>query len=592
MQRKNQVKPKRILQYFRKKYMTEKRYFIPLVISRIALTFIGLLPAIYFKQLIDALTWFTWWDKQSIFAIALSIIITIFWIKIINVIIYRTADFMLVNMWVNIQKKIALESFRYVHNHSFRFFANNFTWSLIKKINKFIGAYDSVTDTIVFDLSPIILNLTFILIIIGLQDRNLSIIMIVWFFIFVIIQYYLYKRNYPYEIKANELDSKLSGILSDTITNNFNIKVFSTLEREYNHFEKENNAWAKVQKKRWYRAMIIRTITWIMMASIEFIIFYMAIRFWSHDVITIWFFVLLQMYFLKLMDQLWWLGHVFRRLYRWFSESAEMLEILEEKHEIQNKEKAKNLSVQAGKIVFDQVKFAYEQEDLVFENLSFKIKPGEKVAFVWESGAWKTSIIKLLFRFFDLQNGKIIIDNQDISQVTQESLRDQISLVPQDPVLFHRSIKENISYGNHWATNEEIIAAAKMARCHDFIIKLKDGYNTLVGERGIKLSWGERQRVAIARAILENKSILALDEATSALDSESEQLIQEAMDEVMKNKTVIVIAHRLSTIMKMDRIIVMDKWTIIEEGSHKELITKKNGIYKKLRDIQSGWFVE
>ncbi|HCY21763.1 TPA: ABC transporter ATP-binding protein [Patescibacteria group bacterium] len=201
-------------------------------------------------------------------------------------------------------------------------------------------------------------------------------------------------------------------------------------------------------------------------------------------------------------------------------------------------------------------------------------------------------MIKLLFRFFDIQEGKISIDDQDISTVTQESLRNNISLVPQDPILFHRSIRDNISYGNPHASEEEIIAAAKMARCHVFISKLNEGYNTLVGERGIKLSGGERQRVAIARAILENKSILALDEATSALDSESEKLIQEAMDEVMKSKTVIVIAHRLSTVMKMDRIIVMDKGTIVEDGSHGELVAKKNGIYKKLRDIQSGGFVE
>ncbi len=267
-----------------------------------------------------------------------------------------------------------------------------------------------------------------------------------------------------------------------------------------------------------------------------------------------------------------------------------MLEILDEPHEVQDSPNAKSLKVHQWAINFDNVSFAYEGESAVFSNLTFRVKPGEKVAFVGESWAGKTSIIKLLFRFFDIQKWKILIDDQDISQVTQESLRNAISFVPQDPILFHRSIKENIAYGNPQATDEQIIAASKMARCHDFITNLKDGYNTLVGERGIKLSGGERQRVAIARAILENKTILALDEATSALDSESEKLIQEAMDEVMRQKTVIVIAHRLSTVMKMDRIIVMDKWQIIEDGSHWELLTNKDWIYKKLRDIQSGGF--
>ena len=201
-------------------------------------------------------------------------------------------------------------------------------------------------------------------------------------------------------------------------------------------------------------------------------------------------------------------------------------------------------------------------------------------------------MVKLLFRFFDIQGGSITIDGQDIAQVTQDSLRNSISMVPQDPILFHRTLRENIAYGKPDATEEEIIAASKMARCHDFILRFPKGYETLVGERGIKLSGGERQRVAIARAILENKSILVLDEATSSLDSESEKAIQEAMEAAMDNKTVIIIAHRLSTIMKMEKIIVMDKGQISEQGSHKELLAKDKGIYKKLRDIQSGGFIE
>jgi len=498
----------------------------------------------------------------------------------------------MINMSVNIMKKIYLESFDYVHKHSYRFFANNFTGSLIKKINKFVGSYDSITDIIVFEISPILLNLIFILIIIGLQDSRLSLVMFVWFIVFTVIQYFLYKWNYPYEIRANEQDSKISWTLSDTITNNFNIKLFGSLNREYNDFDLEIKKRSKLQKIRRYRTMVIWSITGIMMVSIEFIVFYMAINSWSTDDITMWFFVLLQMYLLKLMDQLWMLWNIFRRLYRWFSEAAEMIEILDESHEVKDSIDAKKFHIKQWVINFENVTFAYEWESAVFSDLSFRIKPGEKVAFVWESWAGKTSIIKLLFRFFDIQSWAIKIDDQDISKVAQDSLRNEISLVPQDPILFHRSIKENIAYGRPSASDEEIFAASKMARCHEFISKLKDWYGTLVWERWIKLSGWERQRVAIARAILENKTILALDEATSALDSESEKLIQEAMDEVMKHKTVIVIAHRLSTVMKMDRIIVMDRWIIIEEWSHQTLLNKKDWTYKKLRDIQSWWFVE
>lgn len=430
------------------------------------------------------------------------------------------------------------------------------------------------------------------MIIIGLKDRKLSLILFVWFIVFIIVQYFLYRRNYPYEIKTNVQDSVVSGVLSDTITNNFNIKIFSSLDREYSDFSNEVWLRTKFQKQRRYRAMIIRTVTGFMMVLIEFIMFYIALSSWSMDLIDIWFFVLLQMYLLRLIDQLWHVWNVFRRLYRWFSESAEMLEVLDEAHEVQDIENAGELRVSSGIIEFEKVWFRYENwESAIFSDLSFRIKSWEKIAFVGESGAGKTSIIKVLFRFFDIQSGKVLLDWQDISKVTQDSLRDSISLVPQDPILFHRSIRENIAYGRPDASEAEIIAASKMARCHDFIIKLKDGYDTLVWERWIKLSGGERQRVAIARAILENKPILALDEATSALDSESEMLIQEAMDEVMRNKTVMVIAHRLSTIMKMDQIIVMDNGKIIEKGSHGELINKKDWIYKKLREIQSGGFV-
>ena len=585
------IGPKRVLKYFWKKYMTEKKFFFPLILFRTALTFVGLLPAIYFKKMIDILSSFTgWWDKWIVFAIAIGLLITIFWIKILNVIIYRVADFLVVNMSVNIMKKIYLECFNYTHKHSFRFFTNNFTWSLIKKINKFVWSYDNITDTLVFELAPIILNLGFILIIIWLQDKRLSLVMFVWFIFFTIIQYRLYKWNYPFEIKTNEQDSKISWVLSDTITNNFNIKAFSSLNREYKSFEWEIIDWSKLQKKRRYRAMLIRTITWVLMAIIEFLVFYIALKSRSLDLITIWFFVLLQMYLLRLMDQLWSLGYIFRHLYRGFSESAEMLEILDEKHEVQDIPNAKTLKIQQWKIHFDNVSFAYEDESPIFSELSFQIKQWEKVAFVWESWAGKTSIIKLLLRFFDIQKWNIYIDNQDVATVTQDSLRDNISLVAQDPILFHRSIKENIAYWKPNASDEEIIAAAKMARCHNFISWFKDTYDTLVWERWIKLSGWERQRVAIARAILENKAILILDEATSSLDSESEKLIQEAIDEVMKNKTVVVIAHRLSTIMKMDKIMVMEDWKIIEKWSHKELLSKK-WVYSKLRNIQSGWFL-
>jgi ATP-binding cassette subfamily B protein len=218
------------------------------------------------------------------------------------------------------------------------------------------------------------------------------------------------------------------------------------------------------------------------------------------------------------------------------------------------------------------------------------IKPREKIALIGPSGGGKSTIVKLLLRFYDLTSGQILVDKQNLAKVTQNSLREQIAFVPQDPILFHRSLLENIRYGNPLATDEAVIQASKLAHAHEFITGFRQGYQTLVGERGVKLSGGERQRVAIARAILKNAPILVLDEATSSLDSESEMYIQDALKTLMQNKTVIVIAHRLSTIMQMNRIIVIDNGQIIESGKHKELLKLKDGVYQKLWQIQAGGF--
>lgn len=582
--------PKRVLKYARKKYMTEKWNFIPLFLLRIIITFGTLIPAIYYQELVDIMSKATKTDTSNIANHAIALLLIILRIKLLNTVFYRGSDFFLIRMSVNISKKIYMECFRYIQQHSYRFFTNNFAGALIKKVNKNVGAIDRISDIFVFDISNIVFNGIFIIIVIGMKNIYLSLILFTWIIIFIAIQYFLYKRNYPYEIESNIRDSKVSWALSDAITNNMNIKTFSSLERECKAFDDVVSIRRKITRKKRFRAMIIRTTTGFFTAGLEFIMFYFAITFRSKWIVSIWMFFLLQIYLFRIMDQMRSIWNVFRHFYQSIGESAEMLEILDTPHEIIDHTQ-NSLKVTDARIDFHQVDFQYVTGKPVFTKLDLKIKPGEKVAIVGESWWGKTTVVKLLFRFFDIQWGEILIDGQDISQVTQESLRNNISMVPQDPILFHRTLRENIAYGRPDATEEEIIAAAKMARCHDFILNFKEWYNTLVGERGIKLSGGERQRVAIARTILENKSILVMDEATSSLDSQSEQLIQEAMDEVLKNKTAIVIAHRLSTIMKMDKIIVMDKWQIIEHGSHKELLAKENGVYKKLRDIQSGWFI-
>ena len=269
----------------------------------------------------------------------------------------------------------------------------------------------------------------------------------------------------------------------------------------------------------------------------------------------------------------------------------ETLDILEQPHEIVDIPHAKALKTTKQAISFQNITFSYK-DDPIFRDFSLDIQSGEKVALVGVSWSGKSTLIKLLFRFYDIQSWTIRIDDQDISQVQQESLRKSIGMVPQEPLLFHRTLSENIAYSNIDATSKDIIEAAKKAWAHDFISKLPNGYDTLVGERGVKLSGWERQRVAIARTILEDAKIFILDEATSALDSESEKKIQHALEDVFKDKTAIVIAHRLSTIMRMDRIVVLEEGNIVEQWTHQELITQSSGKYKELWSIQSWEFID
>jgi ABC-type multidrug transport system fused ATPase/permease subunit len=327
------------------------------------------------------------------------------------------------------------------------------------------------------------------------------------------------------------------------------------------------------------------------MLIIEVGLLYGATVFWSKGLLTIGDFVLIQAYLLTTFDRLVSINRELRRFFDAFADSSEMAYMLELPHGVEDAPRATPLAVSKGAIAFNNVHFEFHDGKPVLHDFSISIRGKERVALVGPSGAGKSTVTKLLLRFFDIGGGSITIDGQNISEVTQATLRDAVSYVPQEPVLFHRSLMENIRYGRRDATDEEVFEAAKKAHCHEFISGLPENYGTYVGERGVKLSGGERQRVAIARAILKNSPILILDEATSSLDSESEAYIQDALEVLMKGKTVVVIAHRLSTIMKMDRILVVEGGKVVAEGTHQELLEHR-GLYQKLWSIQAGGFLD
>ena len=585
---KSSVSTKRILSFIWENYKAYPIRWIFAILFRTLTIALSTVPALYYKDIINLLSK-TQVATSEIAQHGISILFIILWIKLVQFIFYRVYDYIIITFEMNIQEKLYNQIFSYLHQHSFQFFANNFSGSLISKVRKCVSGLERFTDMLSWNVLPFILNLILVVGIIAVQNIRIAISIFIWVTVFSIIQYQLHNWIHPYQEKANQLDSELGGLLSDTITNNLTIKLFASLPREQKAFSSLNHDTVQARKLQYYKSMRIWGFSAFFGLVLEITIMYAAIRLWWIWTFEIGVIVLIQTYVLKIIEELRGIGMTFRSFFRNISEIWEIVEILDTPHEVIDNSDQK-LKVKDGEIRFEKVDFSYG-ENQIFNALDLTIKPGERVALVGESGSWKTTITKLLFRFYDLQGGEILIDNQNIANVTQNSLRENISMIPQEPVLFHRSIRDNIAYGKPNATEQEIIAASKMARCHEFIWALKDGYDTLVWERGIKLSWGERQRVAIARAILENRQIIVMDEATSALDSESEFLIQEAINELMQNKTVLIIAHRLSTIMKMDKIIVMHQWKIIEKGSHQELLLNKDGTYRKLRDIQSGGFI-
>ncbi len=481
-------------------------------------------------------------------------------------------------------------AFTYLLGHSLGFFADSFAGALVKRVHRLSSSFERLADEITFRLVAVLVVLIGAVIGLSLQKPILALGFILWTTLFLVLQYYATRWAYKADIQRSTFDSEAGAALADAISNATTIKLFPAAAYETGRFRTALDRLSKARTRSWDRHEAIFAMQGTLMIGINIAFLYIAVKFWIAGVFTLGDIAFIQAYLVVAFNRLWEVGRAFRHVFDAFADAEEMVGIMQTPHEIRDVRKAKELGVRKGNLNFKNVRFNYRGARTVLDNFSLSIAPHEKVALVGPSGAGKSTVTKLLMRFHNIQRGKITIDGQDISRVTQESLRQNVALVPQEPILFHRTLMENIRYGRRDARDEEVIAAAKLAHCHEFISGLKEGYATFVGERGVKLSGGERQRVAIARAILKNAPILILDEATSSLDSESEALIQDALTKLMKDKTTIVIAHRLSTILKMDRIVVMDKGKVVDTGTHTALI-KKHGIYKTLWEIQAGGFI-
>ena len=529
-------------------------------------------------------------NNFTVVSAARSIIVLVLILNLTRWAIRRLSGFSLASFEAKTMAGLREQGFACMINHSHSFFANNFSGSLVRKINKYANAFEKLTDRMAADGLPLIVRGVGTVIAIYTLLPKYSYILGVFCVVFLVTAFIYIRYKLKYDILAAQADTESTGALSDSIGNHSSIQLFTGQEYEKDRVGGVIKKQRKATVLNWYLWEGLGAIQAFYSIAIEFIIFWIAIGDWKLGLITLPVIILLQNYLIRLNENLWSFGGIVRAYYESFADAQEMALILDTPYEIVDKsiEVARNLK---GEVVFDNVTYVYENNNMkVLDNFSLTIPAGQKIAIVGSSGAGKTTFVRLLMRLFNLTSGKIKIDGIDINNITQKNLREQIAFVPQDPVLFHRTLMENIRYGMRDATDDEVLKAVHFAHCDDFIASLPQGYDTYVGERGVKLSGGERQRVAIARAILKNAPILILDEATSSLDSHSEALIQDALHKLIQGKTTIVIAHRLSTIREMDRIIVLEKGKIIEDGNHEELSNKQGGLYKKLWDLQAGGF--
>lgn len=575
---------------------------LPLIAMSFCAALLAILEVTLFGFMGDLVDWLNMYTPQELIAqkqteLAFMAVVTLIALPLLTLfhssIIHQS-------LLGNYPMSVRWQAHRYLLKQSMEFYQDEFAGRIATKIMQTALAVRETVMKLLDVLVYILVYFGAMLTLVADSDPRLMLPLVLWLILYIVVQLYFIPRLKHISEKQAHARSEMTGRIVDSYTNISTVKLFSYTQRE-EAYAKES---MKVFIKPVYEQMRLVTSLNVSVQAINYLLVFcvaaMSIYLWSFSAITAGAIAITIGLALRLNGMAQWIMWEISSLFENIGTVTDGISSLSKPLDVQDKPNAPDLNYTHGKITFKNVMFTYKRreksdEKNVIDNLNLTIQPGEKIGVVGRSGAGKSTLVNLLLRFYDIHNGEITIDNQSVSDITQESLRQNIAMVTQDTSLLHRSIKDNILYGKAHASNEQLIEATKKAQAYDFIQTLEDsdgntGFDAQVGERGIKLSGGQRQRIAIARVLLKNAPILILDEATSALDSEVEAAIQESLDDLMDNKTVIAIAHRLSTIAQMDRLIVMEHGQIIEQGSHDELL-KLNGIYAKLWAHQTGGFI-
>lgn len=545
-----------------------------------------LLVPVYAGKLIDAVA--AGGDRQAALHAALSALGMMVLLAAIMLVLRHLGFMAIIRLTLRVMSDVGGGAFARVQRFASDWHANTFAGSVVRKVTRGMWALDMLDDTLLIAMLPSFVVLFGATVLLGWRWPVMGIAIFIGAVAFVLLTVLLSIAYVgPAARLSNAWDTRMGGALADAVSCNAVVKAFGAERREDERLAKVMAKWRGRTHRTWVRGTTNGTLQLVALLLLRLVVVGLALWLWWRGVATPGDVTYVLTTYFVVHGYLRDIGVHIRDMQRSVNDMEELVEIQREEPTIADRPGAQAIAITQGRIDFDRVTFHYPgHATALYRDLSVSIAPGEKLALVGLSGSGKSTFVKLIQRLHDIQGGEIRIDGQDIAACRQASLRRQIAIVQQDPVLFHRSLAENIAYAKPQAAMEEIIAAAKLANAHDFIERLPHGYSTLVGERGIKLSGGERQRVALARAFLADAPILILDEATSSLDSESEALIQEATERLIEGRTAIVIAHRLSTVRALKRIMVFEQGRIVEEGDHASLVQRPNGRYRRLFERQ------